>query len=368
MGVNAELAPMMPGARTQQHNAASPGLVLLILVLAAMCASLMAVAFVVAPPGPAIGIGPSSLSEPVRIAAGITVLILAAFVCTANQVTTRAGVVDSVSDASIVAAMVLGGPAAAALVAVLGSIELREFRGVPWYGVVANHSGLGVAAVAGGSVTVAIAAAVPGSEGLLAAGFAGGLTYLLAANATALALVAVRDHASRAWFAAAIREQLGASRVGTIALGVLMAAAWLLSPLSLLLFAVPLYALHAALDEARRALEAEAMWRNLRQDRPSATGHLRRVWSPEPLGGRRWPDARVTGGGTHLDTVNASRDDQSDSRRQERGRNRRDDAEDGVRLGGVADGPNRGTHVALAAPAEARSHVPLVATLGCVIP
>ena len=276
MGVNAELAPMMPGARTRQHNAASPGLVLLILALAALCASLMAVAFVVAPPGPAIGIGPSSLSEPVRIVAGIAVLILAALVCTANLVTTRAGVIDSVASAIIVAAMVLGGPAAAALVAVLGTIEVREFRVVPWYGVVANHGGAGVAAVAGGSVTVAVAAAAPGSDGLLVAGFAGGLTYLLAATAMALSLAAVRDHASRAWFATAMREQLGASRVGTIALGVLMAAAWLLSPLSLLLFAVPLYALLAALDEPRRAMEAESMRRDLRQDRltelPNAQG------------------------------------------------------------------------------------------------
>ena len=267
MGVNAELAPMMPGARIQQHYAASPSLVLMIIVLAALCASFMVFAFILAPPSMTIGIGPPSLSEPVRIAAGITVLVVAALVCMANQVITRAGVIDSVSDASIVAAMMLGGPAAASLVAVLGTIEIRELRSVPWYGVVANHSGLGFAAVAGGSVTVAVAGAVPGSEGLLAAGLAGGLIYLLAANATALALVAFRDHASRAWFAAALREQLGASRVGTVALGVLMAAAWLLSPLSLLLFVVPLYALRAALDEARRTMEAESMRRDLRHDR-----------------------------------------------------------------------------------------------------
>jgi diguanylate cyclase (GGDEF)-like protein len=267
MGANAEMAPMMPGARTQQHNAASPGLVLLILVLAALCASLTVVAFVVAPPGPAIGIGPLSVPEPVRVAAGITMLIFVALVCTANLVPTRSGFVDSVSAAPIVAAMVLGGPVAAALVAVLGTIEPREFRGVPWYGILANHGSSGIAAIVGGSVTVAVAAAVPGSDGLLAAGSLGGLVFVLVESATGIEMAAIRDHAGRAWFAAAMREQLSASRVGTIALGVLMAAAWLLSPLSLLLFAVPLYALRAALDEARKATEAEAMWRDLRQDR-----------------------------------------------------------------------------------------------------
>lgn len=213
MGANAELAQMMPGARTQQRDAASPALVLLILVLAALCASLMAVAFVAAPPSPAIGIGPPSLSQPVRIASGITVLILAALVCVANKVVTRAGAVDSVSAAPIVAAMVLGGPAAAALVAVLGTFEARELRGLPWWGVLANHGSVGIAAIAGGSVTVVVASAVPGFNGLLVAGGAGGLIFLVVESATGLAMAAIHNHASGTWFAAAMREQLGASRV-----------------------------------------------------------------------------------------------------------------------------------------------------------
>ena len=49
----------------------------------------------------------------------------------------------------VVAAMTLGGPAAAGWVALLGTTELREFREVPWYGVLANHFGLAVSAVAG---------------------------------------------------------------------------------------------------------------------------------------------------------------------------------------------------------------------------
>ena len=45
------------------------------------------------------------------------------------------GTLVSVSIAPIVAAMVLGGPVAAGLVAALGTTEVREVRGtVPWYG------------------------------------------------------------------------------------------------------------------------------------------------------------------------------------------------------------------------------------------
>ena len=63
------------------------------------------------------------------------------------------GTVVSVSLAPIIATMVLGGPAVAAWVALLGTTELREIRGrIPWYGTLANHAGLVLPAVAGGVV------------------------------------------------------------------------------------------------------------------------------------------------------------------------------------------------------------------------
>lgn len=43
--------------------------------------------------------------------------------------------------ATIIAAIALGGPTAAAWVALIGTLELRELRGdIPWYGVLANHA------------------------------------------------------------------------------------------------------------------------------------------------------------------------------------------------------------------------------------
>ena len=45
------------------------------------------------------------------------------------------GIAAAVATAPIVAAMILGGPTAAAWVALVGATELRELRGdVPWYG------------------------------------------------------------------------------------------------------------------------------------------------------------------------------------------------------------------------------------------
>ena len=52
-----------------------------------------------------------------------------------------------------IAAAYLGGPAAAAWVAIVGTTELREIRGdVPWYGVLGNHAALTIAFTAMGLV------------------------------------------------------------------------------------------------------------------------------------------------------------------------------------------------------------------------
>jgi hypothetical protein len=52
---------------------------------------------------------------------------------------------------AVVAAFALGGPTAAAWVALLGSTELRELRGgLPWYGVLANHAMVVVPGAMGG--------------------------------------------------------------------------------------------------------------------------------------------------------------------------------------------------------------------------
>jgi putative nucleotidyltransferase with HDIG domain len=63
------------------------------------------------------------------------------------------GTLVSVSLAPVMASVVLGGPAAAALVAALGTTEVRELRGrIPWYGTLYNHASLVISAVLAGIV------------------------------------------------------------------------------------------------------------------------------------------------------------------------------------------------------------------------
>ena len=54
----------------------------------------------------------------------------------------------------IIAAMALGGPTAGAIVAMVSTFEAREIREAPWYGVLANHAALTLAAIIGGVVLV----------------------------------------------------------------------------------------------------------------------------------------------------------------------------------------------------------------------
>ncbi len=52
----------------------------------------------------------------------------------------------------IIAATILGGPAAGAVVALISTFEMRELREMPWYGLLSNHAGIALSAVIGGVV------------------------------------------------------------------------------------------------------------------------------------------------------------------------------------------------------------------------
>ncbi|HEX5827361.1 MAG TPA: GGDEF domain-containing protein [Candidatus Limnocylindrales bacterium] len=99
----------------------------------------------------------------------------------------------------IVAAMVLGGPIAGGWVALIASIERRELRQVPWYGVLANHAGLALGAVLGGitaQATVALAAwaGIPGGLALtLVATAVATLAFTVVTTALAAGVVVLRD-------------------------------------------------------------------------------------------------------------------------------------------------------------------------------
>ena len=100
----------------------------------------------------------------------------------------------------IAAAMILGGPIAGAWVALLGTMERRELREVPWYGTLANHALLAFWALVGGFVIegvlrIASAAGTP-SDGLvirLVAGIAGTVVMAVGAAAMTAVTVILRD-------------------------------------------------------------------------------------------------------------------------------------------------------------------------------
>ncbi len=102
----------------------------------------------------------------------------------------------------IVAATALGGPVAGAVVAMISTVEGRELREIPWYGLVANHVALAVAALAGGLVMTwlnswlgTLTFVQPQATQLIAIVVA---SFALTAVATGLAsgTVILRDHLS----------------------------------------------------------------------------------------------------------------------------------------------------------------------------
>jgi putative nucleotidyltransferase with HDIG domain len=91
------------------------------------------------------------------IALGLVFWTVVTLVASALPVKVPGGVMVAVAVAPCLAAMNLGGPAAAGWVALIGSTELRELRReIPWYGSLSNHAGIVLPAVAGGVVLKAL--------------------------------------------------------------------------------------------------------------------------------------------------------------------------------------------------------------------
>lgn len=97
----------------------------------------------------------------------------------------------------IVAAMLLGGPVAGGWVAFVSTIELREIREVPWYGVLANHATQALAAVLGGLAAMAVLgladAWVAPDAAVLVAALAGAIVFAALVIAHAAITVSMRE-------------------------------------------------------------------------------------------------------------------------------------------------------------------------------
>src|SRR3954454_13233609 len=91
----------------------------------------------------AIDVGGDGVIGRLDILAGIAFWVIVSLFASALPVRMPGGMLIAVSIARVMAAANLGGPAAAAWVALLGTTEWRELRGrVPWYGTLANHAGI----------------------------------------------------------------------------------------------------------------------------------------------------------------------------------------------------------------------------------
>ena len=193
------------------------------------------------------------ITDPTAVLIWVAVGLLAS----ASPIRVPRGNLVSVAAAPIVAAGILGGPTAAALVATIGTLELRELRGrVPWYGVVYNHSFPVFAAVLSGLTYLAVTQSLPPPPtGALAitqvaaliGGIAAGITYVLIGTAMSSLAVAARE---RRRFLAVVQTDMrtvGLTMVGLTPMAWLMALAYAtVGGYAVFAFAVPLYTTRAA--------------------------------------------------------------------------------------------------------------------------
>jgi putative nucleotidyltransferase with HDIG domain len=154
------------------------------------------------------------------------------------------GTMVGVSIAPLIAATVLGGPAAGAWVALVGTTEVRELRGrIPWYGTLANHGGIIIPAALAGIVMQLFGQATNASTG--AAAFVPailGAGAFFASNSLLTAL-AVSLRTGQDFNSVLLGDARGfaTSLLGLAPLGWLMAQMYAVAWWASLLFALPLY-------------------------------------------------------------------------------------------------------------------------------
>ncbi len=215
---------------------------LLIALVTIVAFAMFAAAVVLAPPG-----APFVQAEGLIAMAFWVVLTL---VASASPVKAPRGPVVSVSSTPILAVGFLGGPAVAAVVALLGTFERRELRGtVPWYGTLYNHAAIVIAAIAAATTFVVVGGVSPEHsprDGLVASLIAGLVYFAISEGLSGIA-VAVRDGRRLSSVVRADLASYGLAFLGLVPLAWLMAFAYVdVGPLVIVLFALPLYTTRAA--------------------------------------------------------------------------------------------------------------------------
>jgi putative nucleotidyltransferase with HDIG domain len=161
---------------------------------------------------------------------GVGYWIVLTLVASALPVRLPQGTFASVSFAPIIASVVLGGPVAAGIVALIGTTEARELRGkVPWYGTLFNHAALMISAVAAGIVFDSALLLVGDRNGAIDAllaffGLLGaGVVYYLLSGALAVTAISLRTGVSARTVWAKDIGAIAPNLIGLVPLGWLMA-------------------------------------------------------------------------------------------------------------------------------------------------
>jgi len=172
---------------------------------------------------------------------GVLFWIALTIVGSSLEVRMPGGSFVDVSFAPIVAAMSLGGPIIAGLVALFGATQSRELRGqVPWYGVLANHAGITAPALLGAYAL----SLVPSRSNLMVdfAATVGAACIFFSLNTMVTASFMSARSGESLW--KLVRADLG----GYLNMLALAPVAWLMARMyvaagwwAVLLFAVPLY-------------------------------------------------------------------------------------------------------------------------------
>lgn len=188
-----------------------------------------------------------SAEGPLAGAQGLAFWIALTLLTSVAPVRVPRGAVVSVAVAPILAVAVIGGPTAAAVVAIVGTLEVREIRReVPLWGVLYNHSFVVFPAVIAGVVLSWLGGGATSPISLLGV-LVGGVAYFLVAET--LTSLAVSAHDGRR-FRAVVETNLrsyGLTLVGLTPIAWLMALAYtFVGPLVAPVFALPLYTTRAA--------------------------------------------------------------------------------------------------------------------------
>ncbi len=174
--------------------------------------------------------------------------VLLTLVAWAFPVKMPRGAVVSVASAPILAACVLGGPAAGTVVAAFGTTELRELRGdVPWYGTLYNHACQVIPAALASAAYYVIAGPTFAPTWISLTGMAvAGVLYFGGDGLLVSLVFVIRDRHSLSSIVTGDYRLISASLLGMAPVAWLIALVWSVAWWAVPLFALPLYANRAA--------------------------------------------------------------------------------------------------------------------------